>query len=148
VSRDSEPTVHGVQRSDEPVLARSVFSRPSLDRILVRGAILLAAAGAPRFAEACAVCFGDPDSAQATGVNRAILLLLGLTFVVLASFGAFFLRLRRLGRLHADSTPEGASTGLGMLTPEGARVDSGRSDAGRSAVVRERTGNLVESGRR
>ena len=37
---------------------------------------------------ACAVCFGDPNSAAVDGMNKAIILLLGTTGVVLSGIVA------------------------------------------------------------
>lgn len=56
-------------------------------------------AGAPQLAEACSVCFGNPDSPHTQGMNNAILFLLAVIVAVLVCFAAFFLRLRRLSRL-------------------------------------------------
>ena len=47
---------------------------------------------------ACPVCFTATDSPAATGMSMAILAMLGVTGVVLASFGAFFVYLMRQGR--------------------------------------------------
>jgi len=44
---------------------------------------------------ACATCFGDPESSQTHGMNMAILTLLGITGVVLSSFGAAIYGLAR-----------------------------------------------------
>jgi hypothetical protein len=42
----------------------------------------------------CPVCYGDPDSSSAQGMNAAILSLLGVTGGVLGGFGSLFLRMR------------------------------------------------------
>lgn len=44
---------------------------------------------------ACPVCYGNPDSSSAQGMNAAILSLLGVTGGVLGGFASMFLRLRR-----------------------------------------------------
>jgi hypothetical protein len=61
-------------------------------RALVAAALLL---GVPRAALACPVCFGASDSLLASGLNNGVLALLGVTLVVLGSFGAFFVYLMR-----------------------------------------------------
>jgi hypothetical protein len=43
----------------------------------------------------CSVCFGDPLSPLTQGYNFGILSLLTLTLVVLFSFGALFLNIRK-----------------------------------------------------
>lgn len=52
----------------------------------------------PRISLACSTCFGAPDSPQAQGVRFAMISLLGVTGLVLGSFGAFFIFLIRKGR--------------------------------------------------
>jgi hypothetical protein len=44
---------------------------------------------------ACPNCYGDPDSSMTSGMNMAIISLLGVTGGVLASFVGFFLFLRK-----------------------------------------------------
>lgn len=63
------------------------------------GALLLASvvAGADP-AAACSVCFGDPDSAMAAGVNNGIFVLLGCIGVVQVGFLALFLSFRSRAR--------------------------------------------------
>ena len=63
-------------------------------------ALLLALA---RPALACPVCFGAPDSPQVKGMQMGILVLLAITVVVLGSFAAFFLYLRRRQKLYGGS---------------------------------------------
>ena len=46
-------------------------------------------------AAACPSCFGDPDSSMTSGMNAAILILLGITGMVLAAVSVFFLYLRK-----------------------------------------------------
>lgn len=54
----------------------------------------------PAAAEACSVCFGDPESPQGQAMKAGILVLLGFIGSVLAGFGGLFLywmsRSRRL----------------------------------------------------
>jgi hypothetical protein len=63
-------------------------------------AFLLAIA---RPALACPVCFGAPDSPQVKAMQVGILVLLAITVVVLGSFAAFFLYLRRRQKLYGGS---------------------------------------------
>jgi len=53
------------------------------------GALALLLAGALP-AVACSVCFGDPESPQAQGMNSAILFLMGVIGSVLAAFASMF----------------------------------------------------------
>ena len=68
--------------------------------LAVMTAFLLAFA---RPALACPVCFGAPDSPQVKGMQMGILVLLAITVVVLGSFAAFFLYLRRRQKLYGGS---------------------------------------------
>lgn len=56
-----------------------------MKRILRLCTALGAALCAPEAAQACAVCFGDPNSAMVKGVNAGILVLLGIIGCVLLS---------------------------------------------------------------
>ena len=62
--------------------------------------VALVALGTASPAEACATCFGDPDSAMSQGMNNGILALLGFIGVVqvgfVALFASFIIRSRRL----------------------------------------------------
>ena len=44
---------------------------------------------------ACPNCYGDPESSMTSGMNMAILSLLGVTSGVLAAFVGFFVYLRK-----------------------------------------------------
>jgi hypothetical protein len=72
----------------------------TLTTLTVTMAVLLAFA---RPALACPVCFGAPDSPQVKGMQIGILVLLAVTVVVLGSFAAFFLYLRRRQKLYGGS---------------------------------------------
>lgn len=52
---------------------------------------------------ACAVCYGDPTSAQTQGMNLAIFTMLGVTFGVLGAFAAVFVHFARRARRAAGS---------------------------------------------
>ena len=58
--------------------------------------------GVPRAALACPVCFGQSDSPMAVATNMGIFFMLGLTLLVLAGFGAFFIYLMRRAKFVAD----------------------------------------------
>jgi hypothetical protein len=67
----------------------------------------------PQTAGACSVCFGDPNSPVAQGVVMGVLALLGVVFVVLGGFVAFFVYLARRassGAVAAGSTSEASSS--------------------------------------
>ena len=51
---------------------------------------------------ACSVCFGASDSPLAKGTNMGIFFMLGVTGLMLAAFGAFFVYLIRRKRIFAD----------------------------------------------
>ena len=53
----------------------------------------------PTTTAACPVCYGDTNSAMASGVNAAILVLLGVTGSVLGLLSAVFLRIRKRMKL-------------------------------------------------
>ena len=62
-------------------------------------ALLLAAW--PSAAEACAVCFGAPDSPMTKGMQWGIASLIFILIPVLGGVGGFFLFLARRGRAYA-----------------------------------------------
>ncbi len=66
--------------------------------IRVVTASIIAWASSPGILLACPVCFTAADSPAANGMSMAILAMLGVTGVVLASFAAFFIYLMRRGR--------------------------------------------------
>ncbi|MFQ6616932.1 MAG: hypothetical protein ACE5HZ_09255 [Fidelibacterota bacterium] len=78
---------------------------------------LFALLGLPRLAWACAVCFGDPDSNLTHASTVGILTLLGVTWVVLGAFAAFFVHLKKRSKL--ASRHEG--NGQAMAEDEGGR---------------------------
>jgi predicted transporter len=58
----------------------------------------------PTLAQACPVCFGNPDSAQTKAAQAGILVLLGVTVAMLASIACFFfVYLRRRIRMFEES---------------------------------------------
>lgn len=74
-----------------------------MKRVLTSAAaVVLVAMALPSAADACAVCYGDPDSTMSQGMNNGILALLGVVgFVQLglvAMFAAIWTRTRRLRR--------------------------------------------------
>ncbi len=60
---------------------------------------------APRAALACAVCFGQNDSAMAVATNWGIVTLLVIIVGVLAAFASFFIYLGRRARLAETPGP-------------------------------------------
>jgi len=50
----------------------------------------------PSAADACPICFGSAQSALLDGARLGVLAMVAVTISVLAAFGAWFLRLRRL----------------------------------------------------
>tara|TARA_B100000315_G_scaffold218843_1_gene220390 strand:+ start:16220 stop:16462 length:243 start_codon:yes stop_codon:yes gene_type:complete len=53
----------------------------------------------PAIGSACAVCFGNAESAMVQGVNLAIISLMGVTGSVLGAIVAFALRMKRRSKL-------------------------------------------------
>lgn len=75
-------------------------------RKLVLIALVATMGLAPRLLLACAVCYGAPGAAQTRGMNFGIFTMLGVTGVVLGSFGGlFFCFARRARRYSAELTP-------------------------------------------
>ena len=57
----------------------------------------------PRIAAACSVCYGEPGSPLAEGVNWGVMVLLGVTFFVLSCFIYFFVAIWRRSRAAVGS---------------------------------------------
>jgi hypothetical protein len=53
----------------------------------------------PTISSACSVCMGDPEAPMTRGMIAGVGLLLGVTFTVLACFGAFLVYLARRSSL-------------------------------------------------
>jgi hypothetical protein len=69
-------------------------------------AAALGAGGAPRAVLACAVCYGASDAAQTRGMNMGMVTMLGVTGLVLGSFGGMiFCFARRARRYNTELTP-------------------------------------------
>lgn len=69
-------------------------------------ALVLAASLLPRAVLACAVCYGASDAPQTRGMNFGIFTMLGVTGVVLSSFGGMiFCFARRARRHNTELTP-------------------------------------------
>ncbi len=71
-------------------------------------AVLLSAV--PTAAFACPVCFGQNDSAMASGTNMGIFFMLGLVALMFAAFASFFLVLMRRARLARRTAASGPAT--------------------------------------
>jgi len=73
-------------------------------KIVTTTVFALAIAGAlfalPNAALACGSCYGAADSPQTSGMNFAILSMIGVTGGVLAAMTSFFLYLRRRARAY------------------------------------------------
>lgn len=74
--------------------------------VLTIGTLLL-----PDVAHACAVCYGDPDSVQVIGLNRAIWVLLAIVGAVQVGFVSMFVQFRRRARRTDVDEPSGISKG-------------------------------------
>lgn len=73
---------------------------------LMIGALVLGTGMVPRAVLACAVCYGASDAPQTRGMNFGIFTMLGVTGVVLSSFGGMiFCFARRARRHNAELTP-------------------------------------------
>jgi len=69
-------------------------------------AIIMAAGMMPQILLACAACYGDPNAPQTHGMNLGIFTMLGVTGVVLASFGGMIFCFARRARRHStELTP-------------------------------------------
>jgi hypothetical protein len=76
-------------------------------RIAAWSAMILLAAGRP--AEACAICFGDPNSPLTKSAEMGVWFLLAVILIVEAGFGVFFfVYLRRRVRAFRDPLPRPA----------------------------------------
>ena len=64
-----------------------------MNHLFLKSSLLLALAVS--VAPACSVCFGDPESNMTQGMNFAIIGLLVVVMLVLATFGAFFVYLNK-----------------------------------------------------
>jgi hypothetical protein len=56
-------------------------------------------------AEACPVCFGDPNAQMTKGAEQGVWFLLGVMLLVQVGFGIFFFYLRRRARGFRDPMP-------------------------------------------
>ena len=60
--------------------------------------LLLLMSAVPQAAFACEKCFGGADGSVGEGISLAMLALLGMTGVLWAGIGAFFVNMRRRAR--------------------------------------------------
>lgn len=77
------------------IASERTLPRRWLSRIGVAVALPMAI---PRLAIACAVCYGEVDSAMTEGMNNGILVLLAVIAVVQVGFVALFLSIRQRSR--------------------------------------------------
>ena len=75
-------------------LVASAFRRKNA----TTGALLVMLAAFPQTTQACAICFGAADSPLLDAARLGVLAMVAVTLAVLAAFGRWFLRLRRLER--------------------------------------------------
>ncbi|MGD0058024.1 MAG: hypothetical protein ABSD58_01260 [Verrucomicrobiia bacterium] len=76
-----------------------------LGRLMIT-AVVLGMGVLPRAVLACAVCYGASDAPQTRGMNFGIFTMLGVTGVVLSSFGGMiFCFARRARRHNAELNP-------------------------------------------
>jgi hypothetical protein len=75
-------------------------------RVATTAMLVALVCAAPHVLLACAVCYGAPDAAQTHGMNLGIITMLGVTGIVLGSFGGMiFCFMRRARRCSAELTP-------------------------------------------
>lgn len=74
--------------------------RSRLFKRLMVGAVMLGMGVLPRAVQACAVCYGASDAPQTRGMNFGIFTMLGVTGVVLSSFGGMIFCFARRARRH------------------------------------------------
>lgn len=67
--------------------------------------VLLLLLLSPRVADACSVCFGDPNAQMTKGAEQGVWFLLGVMVLVQIGFGIFFFHLRRRARAFPDPRP-------------------------------------------
>jgi hypothetical protein len=67
----------------------------------------------------CSVCFSGADPLMRQSLNAGILVLLGVTTVVLACFGMFFVTLARRSRAASELASESQSLFDAPLDPAG-----------------------------
>jgi hypothetical protein len=73
---------------------------------LMIGALVLGTGVMPQAVMACAVCYGASDAPQTRGMNFGVFTMLGVTGVVLSSFGGMiFCFARRARRHNTELTP-------------------------------------------
>ena len=63
----------------------------------------------PNLAQACAVCFGDPNDPTVIGIKVAMFSMLGVTGGVLGGFASFFIYLHRRSKAMLADSPESDS---------------------------------------
>jgi hypothetical protein len=77
----------------------------SIRKLMIAG-LALGVGVLPRAVLACAVCYGASDAGQTRGMNMGMFTMLGVTGVVLASFGGMiFCFARRARRYNAELMP-------------------------------------------
>lgn len=73
-------------------------------------AVAVCALTLPDAANACSVCFGDPNSPASKGLAWGVAALLGVVLLVLGAFIAFFIFLARRAATTHDALPQANSS--------------------------------------
>ena len=72
---------------------------------LVVALVVSAVLAAASIADACPVCFGDPNAQMTKGAEQGVWFLLGIMLLVQIGFGVFFFYLRRRAQRFHDPLP-------------------------------------------
>ena len=70
-------------------------------------AMFVAILVSPAVSQACAVCFGDPKSPMTKGLNSALFVMIGVTYVVIIGGLAMFIRRAIRSRRANDIAEQG-----------------------------------------
>ena len=70
-------------------------------------AIFVALWSHPAVSLACAVCFGAPDDPMTKGLNMAVIVMIGVTYVVIIGMLAMFIRLAVRSRRRTATAQQG-----------------------------------------
>ena len=77
---------------------RALTKKPMRVAGLMSAVVAVALLASPQLAEACAVCYGEVESAMTKGMNNGILVLLAIIAAVQVGFVALFLSIRQRAR--------------------------------------------------
>jgi hypothetical protein len=82
---------------------------PTLMRMLTRSAAVVMMISVVEIANACPVCYGDPQSSTSDGLTYAIVALLSITGGVLSGVVAFFVYVRKRSKLTLNGSVDAPS---------------------------------------